>query len=218
MVRIKICGITRPQDGFAAAAAGADAIGLIFVAGSPRCIDPAQAIKVIRAMPPFVTPVGVFMDAPARDVAAVACAAGLSTVQLHGQEMPEDVAMLAPLTVIKGLAVQDESIYEQIRTWSDAGVAAILLDRPRTAAASDPAPMPWHLLKPEILNRRCGQTAPIILAGGLTPDNVYQAAHVVQPFGVDASSGVEAAPGRKDHNLIQRFVLEVRRADHPGVG
>mgnify|MGYP000501245836 CR=1 FL=1 len=217
MVRIKICGITRPEDAQAAARAGADAIGLIFVPGSPRCLDVLRARQVLAALPPLVTPVGVFMDAAITDVQATSSALGLRTVQLHGSEPVEWVAALWPLTVIKALAVRDDSIYADIRRWSAAGVSGILLDRPRTAAGSDPAPMPWHLLTPEAVHKQCGATVPLILAGGLGPENVQEAVRTVRPYGVDVSSGVEVGAGIKDHNLIQRFVLGVRGAIHPGV-
>ncbi len=113
--------------------------------------------------------------------------------------------------IIKALPVKDESIYEQIGAWTGAGAAAILLDKPRTAAKSDPAPMPWHLLGPDAIARNCGRTAPLILAGGLTPANVSHAVEIVRPYAVDVASGVESSAGIKDHNLIQRFVFAATR-------
>jgi len=212
MLRVKICGVTRPEDARAASEAGCDAVGLIFVAGSPRHLDTHRARQVLSVLPAFVTPVGVFMDAAIPDIRAVAVSLGIRTVQLHGDEPTEYVKALAPLAVIKALPVRDATIYTRIRRWSDAGVAGILLDKPRSAEASAPEPMPWHLLAPEAIAENCGRTAPLILAGGLTPDNVTAAVHAVHPYGVDVASGVEARPGIKDHNLIQRFVRRARAA------
>jgi phosphoribosylanthranilate isomerase len=216
MLRIKICGITRPEDAQAAAAAGADAIGLNCVPASPRYVDVLLAKGLLAKLPPLVTAVGVFMNAASSEVAATAGTLCLGTVQLHGDEPIEAVEALRPLAVLKALAVRDESIYGELTRWSATGVSGILLDKPRTAQASDPAPMPWRLLTPEAIQRECGRVAPILLAGGLTPDNVGQAVRTVRPYGVDVSSGVERGAGIKDRNLIERFVLEARRAADSG--
>ncbi len=201
-----------PEDGQAAAAAGADAIGLNCVPASPRYLSADKALAVLAALPPLITPVGVFMDAPVSTIAQTAAALGLRTVQLHGNEPIEYVAALRPLCVIKALAVRDESIYADLPKWTAAGAAGLLLDKPRTAQASDPAPMPWPLLTPQAIARACGPVAPILLAGGLTSYNVAEAVRVVQPYGVDVSSGVERSTGVKDPDLIETFVLEARRA------
>ena len=216
MLRVKICGITRPEDAQAAAAAGADAVGLICVPASPRYADIQRAKGVLAGLPPLITAVGVFMDAAVSEVAATAAALGLRTVQLHGDEPVEAAEALRPLAVIKALAVRNESIYGELVRWTATGVSGILLDKPRTAKASDPAPMPWHLLTPEAIRRECGRVAPLLLAGGLTADNVGQAVRTVRPYGVDVSSGVERGAGIKDHNLIEAFVLEARRAADSG--
>ena len=216
MLRVKICGITRPEDAQAAAAAGADAVGLICVPASPRYADIQRAKGVLAGLPPLITAVGVFMDAAVSEVAATAATLGLGTVQLHGDGPVEAIEALRPLTVIKALAVRDESIYGELARWSAAGGSGILLEKPRTAKASDPAPMPWHLLTPEAIRRECGPVVPLLLAGGLTPDNVGQAVRTVRPYGVDVSSGVERSAGIKDRNLIEAFVLEARRAADSG--
>jgi phosphoribosylanthranilate isomerase len=212
MLRIKICGITRPEDGQVAAIVGADAIGLNCVPASPRYVDIHKGRAILAALPPLVTPVGVFMDAPISEALETAAALGLRTLQLRGNEPEEYAAALAPLVVIKALPVRDESIYAELSRWTQAGVSGILLDRPRTATQSDAAPMPWHLLAPETIQRHCGPVAPILLAGGLTPDNIAKAVRIVRPYGVDVSSGIERSAGIKDRNLIERFVLEARRA------
>jgi phosphoribosylanthranilate isomerase len=114
--------------------------------------------------------------------------------------------------VIKALPVRDESIYDDLCRWSRAGVDAILLDKPRTAKRSDPAPMPWHLLTTEAIRRHCGTIVPLLLAGGLMPSNVREAVRTVRPYGVDVASGVERGAGIKDADLIKTFVSEARRA------
>ncbi len=212
MLRVKICGITRPEDARAAAMAGADAIGLVFVRGSPRYVGVKKVERVLESLPPFVTPVGVFMDTDIDEIVDITVRFGLRTVQLHGDEPEHYAKWLAPLAVIKALGVRDKSIYKHLIRWTKAGVCGILLDKPRTAARSSSAPMPWHLLTPEVIERRCGRTAPLILAGGLKPGNVAEAVRTVRPYGVDVSTGVERSPGVKDHDLIQGFVSGARKA------
>jgi phosphoribosylanthranilate isomerase len=187
-MRVKICGITRREDALLAADLGASAIGFVFWPRSARFIDPLEARAIARALPPFVVPVGVFVDQPESRVREIASLVGLGAVQLHGQETP-DACLGFPRRVIKALSPMPS--VEASRDWPEE--IAILLDggdarRPGgtgqtidwTAAAA------WAAARP------------IILAGGLRPENVGEAVARVRPAAVDVSSGVERSPGIKD--------------------
>ena len=217
MIRVKICGITNPADARVAVEAGADALGFIFVEGTPRFVTPEQVAPIVRKLPPFVTPVGVFWDHPAGHVKAVAEACGLRALQFHGNEAPEDLADYA-LPVIKTIKMPPASTidgllqyrmrdkWEMLRYYHVA--SAILLDSTaRWSEGEAREPLEWTLAQATTQGPRL-----IILSGGLTPDNVARAVEVVRPYGVDVNSGVEAAPGRKDAEKVRRFVAEARRA------
>jgi phosphoribosylanthranilate isomerase len=185
---IKICGITRPEDARAAIDAGVGALGFIFWPGSPRFIDPFRARAIARTLPPFVATVGVFVNQPQDHVNGVASLVGLSVVQLHGDETREYVARMRR-PVLKAVALGAET--PRVDGW--AANTMLLLD------AHDPArrggtgrTIDWD---------RAGAIArqrPIVLSGGLTPENVGDAIGRVRPFGIDVSSGVEVSPGIKD--------------------
>jgi phosphoribosylanthranilate isomerase len=203
--RVKICGLTRPDDAQAAAAAGADAIGLVFYAKSPRAVDIAQARAVLAALPPFVTSVGLFVDAPAALVAEVLRMVPLDLLQFHGDEPPEHcVAFGRPwvkaVRVRPGLDLAGEA-------GRYAGARALLLDAysPGIPGGTGEA-FDWALIPPALRPR-------IILAGGLTPDNVADAIGRVRPYAVDVSGGVEAARGNKDHAKLDAFMQGVRDGD-----
>jgi phosphoribosylanthranilate isomerase len=203
--RVKICGLTRPDDAQAAAAAGADAIGLVFYAKSPRAVDIAQARAVLAALPPFVTSVGLFVDAPAALVAEVLRMVPLDLLQFHGDEPPEHcVAFGRPwvkaVRVRPGLDLAGEA-------GRYAGARALLLDAysPGIPGGTGEA-FDWALIPPALRPR-------IILAGGLTPDNVADAIGRVRPYAVDVSGGVEAARGIKDHAKLDAFMQGVRDGD-----
>ena len=220
MIRVKICGITNIADARAAVDAGADALGFIFVEGTPRFVTPAEIAPIVRRLPPFVTPVGVFWDHPAGHVKAVAEACGLRALQFHGDESPEDLTGYAlpviktikrpPATTIDGLPEFRLSVMPQMvdaqryRTVA----AAILLDSAaRWSEGEARPPIEW------VWARRLDVSpARLILSGGLDPDNVARAVEVARPYAVDVNSGVEAYPGRKDHDKVRRFVTEARRA------
>ncbi len=203
MIRIKICGITNLADAMLAADAGADALGFIFVEGTPRFVTPAQARPVIRALPPFVTPVGVFWNHGAGHVKAVAESCGLGTLQFHGDETPEDLAGYA-LPVIKTLKVAGPSDLDGMEAYP---VAAFLLDsRERWSEGAARHPIQWSLAREAAARGR------IILSAGLTPENVAEAIAVARPYGVDVNSGVEASPGRKDPAKLRDFVAAARDA------
>jgi phosphoribosylanthranilate isomerase len=204
-VRVKICGITSREDALLAVDAGADALGFIFVEGTPRYVTPATAAAIIRELPPFVTPVGVFWDHPGGHVKAVAEGCGLRALQFHGEESPDDLAGHA-IPAIKTIKVEGPPDLERLSPYRDR-VAAFLLDsRARWSEGEPRRPIEWELA------REAGRHGRIILAAGLTPDNVARAVDVARPYGVDVNSGVEARPGRKDAARVRRFVAEARRA------
>lgn len=203
MIRVKVCGITCAEDALVAAEAGADALGFIFVEGTPRYVTPERAAAIVAALPPFVAPVGVFWDHSPEHVRAVARACGLAAVQLHGDEPPEMVAALG-LPVLKTVKVRGPADLAQLRRYRP---AAFLLDSPARWSEGEPrAPIPWGLA------REAAARARVILSAGLTPESVGEAIRAVRPFGVDVNSGVEATPGRKDPERVRRFVRAARAA------
>ncbi|MCF8042117.1 MAG: phosphoribosylanthranilate isomerase [Desulfarculaceae bacterium] len=198
--RIKICGITNLDDALAACRLGADALGFV-LAPSSRQVSPEQARDIIAALPPLVNTVGVFVDAPLVEVSELRRYCGLDWVQLHGDE-DEDYAAALGRRVIKALRVSPERL-------PDAAVyssCSLLLDtyHPQAVGGTGQS-FDWGLA--------CGvsRQRPVILAGGLTPDNVGRAIKQVQPFAVDVSSGVEKEKGVKDHERIANFIAQVRR-------
>ena len=194
---VKICGITRREDAEAAVGAGADAVGFVFWPESPRYIDPFRARAIVSALPPFVTPVGVFVDQPAEYVNGVASLTPLGVVQLHGEETT-NYARTMKRPVMKAIALGDDTqaAVHGIEMWP--ARVLILLDvhdpvrRGGTGRTID-----WTAAA-EVARRRR-----VVLAGGLTADNVGEAIARVQPFGIDVSSGVESAPGIKDHGRLK---------------
>jgi len=201
-VRVKICGITRMQDLEAAVAAGADAVGFVFAAGSPRAVHPEQAVLLAAAVPAFVARVGLFLDQDYDEVARVLGCVPLSLLQFHGREGPEFCRRFGR-PYIKALGMGDGADPAQAAAaYTDA--AALLLDSHEqglpggTGQAFDWGRVP-----------RLGR--PLVLAGGLTPDNVRAAVERVRPWAVDVSSGVEDAPGIKNASKIESFVKEAKR-------
>jgi phosphoribosylanthranilate isomerase len=202
-LRVKVCGITSLDDALFAVEAGADAIGLIFVEGTPRYVPPAAAAAIVAGLPPFVCPVGVFWDHPAAHVAAVVDECGLGAVQLHGVEPPEVVAAVSR-PVLKTIKVREASDLAQLDRYKP---AAFLLDSPaRWSEGEARPPISWTLA------REAAGRARVILAAGLRPDTVGDAVRVARPWGVDVNSGVEAAPGRKDPAKVRQFVQAARTA------
>lgn len=202
MTRIKICGICRVEDARAAAAAGASAIGLVFWPGSPRAVTRDTATAVVSALPVGVPAIGVFVNQTVDEINDVISAVGLFGVQLHGDE-PLDVIPRIRRPVVRALTLE--------RAEEIDGVPAhvtVLIDahdpsrRGGTGRAVD-----WMRAR-DVARRR-----PIVLAGGLTPDNVSDAISIVEPYAVDVSSGVERSPGIKDHERIAAFVAAVAAAD-----
>jgi phosphoribosylanthranilate isomerase len=203
MVRVKICGITNPEDAFLAADLGAHALGFNFYPKSPRSIKPDAARDIIKFLPPFVLSVGVFVDEEAGVVRELANTVGLDWIQLHGQESPEYCCALGR-RIIKGFRIQDKSSLDVLPSYRDA-VQAFLLDtyRPGTLGGTGET-FDWELA------RQAREYGPVILAGGLTAANVGQAIKIAQPAGVDVASGVEAAPGKKDPGKLKNFIEIVK--------
>jgi len=204
MTRVKICGITSVEDAAAAVDAGADALGLVFVPGTPRVIGREVAEQIVAGIPPLVTTVGVFVDQPLEEILSVIARCRLQAVQLHGNE-PAALSREIPVKVIKAIRVRDGADLGEITTYP---AHAFLLDafvegRPGGTGTT----IPWDLA------RQAKGRVPVILSGGLRPDNVAQAVRAVRPFAVDASSGVETSPGRKDHRKVRDFIAAVREAD-----
>ena len=201
MVRVKICGITNREDAACAVAHGADALGFNFYPRSPRCISPEGAGHIIRALPPFVTPVGVFVNETRDRIEATVASAGLRAIQLHGDE-PPDACVGHSVPVIRAFRVGGGFDIERMRHYP---VDTYLLD---TAAkghyGGTGETFDWKIAQ------EAASRARIILAGGLTPDNVSEAVRTVRPYAVDTSSGVEAAPGKKDHRKLIAFLQIVR--------
>jgi phosphoribosylanthranilate isomerase len=207
---VKICGITRIDDARAAVDAGARAVGFVFWPGSPRFIDPYRARAIVSALPPFVTAVGVFADQEFDYVSGVASLARLGAVQLHGRETPEYAAALGR-PVLKAIPIDDPS-----RTRSEAiddgmwpASTTLLLD------VHDPVryggtgrTIDWSMAATVAARR------PIVLAGGLTPENAAEAIARVRPFGIDVSSGVERTPGVKDHGRIRKLFEALYATSH----
>jgi phosphoribosylanthranilate isomerase len=202
--RVKICGITRIEDAIAAAQAGADAIGFVFDPKSPRHVHPDQALKITRALPPFITTVGLFVNPAPDTVEGVLGHVPLDLIQFHGNEKPEQCRRYHR-SYIKAIHMKpDVDLREMARLYGDA--AGLLLDTyVADAAGGSGQAFDWNRI-PQDLGK------PVILAGGLTPQNVAEAVRKVRPFAVDVSSGVEQSKGIKDANKISAFIEEVKNA------
>ncbi len=203
-VRVKVCGIRRREDAELAVDLGAWALGFIFHPPSPRAIEPADAAAIVRELPIGVEKVGVFVDRDREEVERIAREVGLSLVQLHGRESPEYCAAVTGARVLKALRVGkefDPALVEKYTRW------AILLDtyRPGLPGGTGET-FDWTVA------RDIGRTTPVLLAGGLGPENVAEAIRTAAPLGVDVSSGVESAPGVKDHDRLRKLFDEVRAA------
>ncbi len=200
MVRIKVCGLTDPSEAKAVAEAGADAIGLVF-AKSPRQIDPDRAREIVQNLPPMVQTVGVFVNESSEKIRQIIDYCGLDLVQLHGEETPEICEQLAP-RVIKAWRIRTKADIQALLPYQEV-VKAFLLDAwSQSAHGGTGETFDWSIAieAKKVLSR------PIILAGGLKPENVAQAVKQVRPWGVDVSSGVENAPGEKNIDLVADFI------------
>ena len=199
---VKVCGITSPADAELAVAAGADAIGVNLWPDSKRFIDDGTARDVLAAVPEGIMKVGVFVNAPADEIAARLVSLGLDKAQLHGNEQARDYATLDGDVLIRAVRVRDEATFMTEALWKP---SLWLYDAFSTGYGGSGIQAPWPLIAK--LGRR-----PFLLAGGLTPDNVAAAIAAVRPEGVDVASGVESAPGRKDPTRVKRFIEAARAA------
>ena len=201
MVKIKICGFTNAENAQQAALTGIDAIGLNFYAKSPRHVNIDSAREIVAALPPFVNKVGLFVNANPSLIDEVLCEVALDTLQFHGDESPSDCAQYE-MPFIKAIRVSPEvDLIKTANEYYQAG--ALLLDTYQSDFyGGSGKSFDWSLAKIEL-------DLPIILAGGLTPDNVSAAIDIVQPYAVDVSSGVESAKGFKDIDKIRAFISSV---------
>jgi len=201
---VKICGMTNPEDARIAVEAGADAIGLIFVPDTPRYVTVEAAKAIARAVPASVSRVGVFVDAPVAEINRVAREVPLEVVQLQGELSPEQAGRVV-VAYLKVVRVRGAIDVEALRAYK---ARAIVLD---TFVEGKPGgtgrTFDWELARPVV---EAG--LPVLLSGGLTPDNVAEAVRRVRPFGVDVSSGVEARPGHKDHDKVRAFIANAKGA------
>ncbi len=205
MIKIKICGITNVDDALYACELGADALGFNFYKKSPRYIEPAKAAEIIVQLPPFIMPVGIFVNEREGKIRDIQFTTGIKLLQLHGDESSEFCDRFGfGSRVIKAFQVKDR---ESLKAMAHYHVGAFLLDsykegvRGGTGVAFD-----WHLA---VVAKTFGR---IILAGGLTPDNVAEAIKLVQPYAVDVTGGVEKEQGIKDHGKMKKFITEARKA------
>ncbi|MBR90434.1 MAG: phosphoribosylanthranilate isomerase [Verrucomicrobiales bacterium] len=203
-VTVKICGITSQADALAAAKAGADAVGLMFYEGSPRCVSLEAARAIVEVLPPSVARVGVFVNAVDSVVKRVMRECTLNVLQFHGEESPEFCAGFGAMT-LKAIRVKDESSLAELERF---GTDGFLLDAfSKDARGGTGEQFNWDLARQAAA---CGK--PIFLAGGLTTENVAEAVRVAEPFAVDVSSGVESEPGKKDAEKMRAFVAAAKGA------
>ncbi len=204
--RVKICGITRPEDALTAVRLGADAIGLVFYAPSPRAVTVQQAAAIVRRLPPFVTVVGLFVNATNAELSDVLEQVPLDLLQFHGEESAE-ACMGHGRPWIKAIRMRPSVDLQQIAQ-DYAEASGLLLDTYQAGVPGGTGhSFDWSRIPRELASR-------IILAGGLTPQNVEQAIHLVHPYAVDVSGGVEAAKGIKDADKMAAFIAGVHRGDN----
>lgn len=216
-----MCGITCVEDALAAALAGADAIGLLFHPPSTRNVSMATAEQILAALPPFVDPVGLFVDTPIADVASHARHLQLRWIQLHGHETPSQVAELGDFQVIKAIHVKPDQLQETLAPWREAIAKGLpnlrgLVLETGTAAGKGGTGIENDWEQIAALQAAGGFTGlpALILAGGLHPANVAAVITRLHPYAVDVSSGIEETKGRKSVQRINDFLREVRTADH----
>ncbi|MBI5328782.1 MAG: phosphoribosylanthranilate isomerase [Deltaproteobacteria bacterium] len=213
MVKVKICGITNIEDALASCEYGADALGFIFYKKSPRFIEPEKAKGIIRELPPFVTTVGVFVDEDANMINEIVKTVGLHVVQLHGNESPEFCENMQGKVVktfrvkgarVIGIGTGEQGVNKEMERYN---VSAYLLDTYKECVEGGTGvTFNWGVA------RDAARVGKIILAGGLTAENVKQAIKIVMPYAVDVSSGVEERPGKKDLKKVMEFIERTKGA------
>ena len=196
-VKVKVCGMTNLKDAMVAVEEGADAVGFIFYKKSPRSVTMKTVREIILELPPFVDTVGVFVDETAEQINKIADSCNLDMIQLHGDESPTFCKRIRR-RVIKAFRVKD---MQSVKKLSSFQVSGFLLDTfSKDLHGGTGKVFDWNLALP------AKKFGPVIMAGGLTPNNVQQAIRQVRPYGVDVCSGVESAPGIKDHKKIKAFL------------
>jgi phosphoribosylanthranilate isomerase len=201
-VRVKICGVTRLEDALAAARLGADAVGFNFWPRSRRYVAPADAAAIVRRLPPGVATFGVFVDPSRAEVLEALAASGVGVAQLHGDEPPALCAGLG-VPVVKAIRVRDRRDLAGLASY---GARAFLLDSASAGYGGSGATFDWAVAA------EAARDVPLLLAGGLTPENVAEAVRTVRPLGVDVASGVEASPGVKDLARMEAFIRRAKEA------
>jgi len=200
-MRVKICGITNNEDAHAAVEYGADALGFVF-AKSPRQVTKEHARDIVKNLPPFVSPVGVFVDEQIDTLKEICDFCGIQTVQLHGNEQPSYLKELEGYKLIKAFRVKEEDDLKQLANYKP---HAFLLDSyVKGVMGGTGVSFNWEIA------RQAHKYGTIILSGGLTPKNVKEAIQMVKPYAVDVSSGVESSPGKKDKSLVKRFIANAK--------
>lgn len=208
MTEIKVCGITNVEDALFAAACGADAVGFIFHAPSPRYVLPKTARQIIASLPAGIVKVGVFVNRDPDEVRRIAEDCGIDLIQLHGDEPPEYCRRLPPERIIKAVSPRTP---EEIRALAAYDVRAFLMDaRDRGLYGGTGKRADWGLAA------KLGKEHPLILAGGLGEENIGEALGAVAPRALDINSGAERAPGLKDHERLRRIIAIIRKAAIPG--
>jgi len=201
-VKVKICGITSAEDALTAVDAGADALGFMFYASSPRCVTRKTVGAIIQQLPPFVAKVGVFVNPTAEEVKQAIADCGLDTLQFHGEEPPEFCRQFG-LKALKAFRVQGP---ETLKMLPDYSAMAWLLDGFVAGTRGGTG----NTFNWEIAAQAVKLGGRVILAGGLTPENAAEAVRKVRPYGLDVSSGVESAPGKKDVAKVRAFIAAAK--------
>jgi len=201
LTKVKICGITNAEDAQLAVSAGADALGFVFYSKSPRFIEPQVAKQIITLLPPFVLPIGVFANEEQKVVRDIMEECGLALAQIHGDETPAYCESLER-PILRGIRLKDRGSFLALAEYKGrAGVRGFVVDAfSESAYGGTGKTTNWDLAA------EAAKAALILLAGGLTPDNVQEAIQKVKPYGVDVSGGVEASPGKKDPIKVKAFI------------
>jgi phosphoribosylanthranilate isomerase len=221
--RVKICGIARPEDAALAAHLGADAIGLVFHPPAPRNVSVDRAKQILAVLPPFITPVALFVNADTRLILEVTEQLRIRHVQLHGHESPDRVAELRGVTIIKAVRVQRDRLAQDLAAWRDASdrlslthLAAVVLETADTKqAGGSGVENDWATIAEHRSAGAFSGLPPLIAAGGLRPDNVAHVVRTLRPYAVDVSSGVESFVGHKSEEKLRAFIEAVHTADPP---